>query len=179
MPAAILSLILLFSFASALIRPAVAEPAVPPAVKGAIARAHPGAGVLLRRNLSKLCVGVPREAGGVLRSDFDGDGNDDYAVLVNLGHSKEKGESGEVLYDVALLAFMADKDGRYRMDELDRFEGFSLAFWLREEPEGEIRDEERRETIAIANPSIYVDYCGGGAVHYWQGGKFHAIEIGG
>jgi hypothetical protein len=179
MPAAGLSLILLFFFATAPVRPAMAEPALPSTVKSAIAKVYPGGRLLSRRGLSKLCVAVPDEAGGVLRSDFDGDGNDDYAVLVNLGRSQEKGEPGETLYDIALVSFMTQKDGGFAKHELDRFEGFSLAFWLREEPEGEIRDEERRETVAIRTPGIYVDYCGGGAVHYWLGGKFHAIEIGG
>lgn len=179
MPAARLSLILVFCLAMVIVRPALAESALPSVVKSMLAKSYPPGRVLLRRNLGKLCVGVPEKAGGVLQSDFNGDGDDDYAVLVNLGRSKEKGEPGEILYDVALVAFMAETEGRYRMIELDRYEGYSLAFWLREEPEGDVRDEERRETVTITNPGIYVDYCGGGAVHYWKGGKFHVIEIDG
>lgn len=178
MPAAKIALIVLPCLAIALARPAAAEPKIPAAVARQISRDYPGARVLRRRDLSPLCNAAPDEAGGVLRADFDGDGDDDYAVLVNLGRSKEQAEPGETLFDVALVAFMAEKRGVFRRMELDRFEGFALAFWLREEPEGELFDEQRRETIAIRNPAIYVDYCGGGAVHYWHGGRFNDIEVG-
>lgn len=165
--------------AGLLIGSANAEPQTPPAVAKQITKDYPGGRILRRGNLSPLCVAVPDEAGGVMSADFDSDGNDDYAVLVNLGRSKENLEPGVTLFDVALVAFMAKKGGGFRRIELDRYEGFSLAFWLREEPEGEVLDEQRRETVPIPNTSIYVDYCGGGAVHYWQGGKFNDIEVSG
>lgn len=165
--------------AATVARPAVAGAELPAAVAEQIAKAYPGARILRRGDLSPLCTAVPDEPGGVMSADFNGDGNDDFAVLVNLGRSKEKAEPGVTLFDVALAAFMAEKGGGFRRIELDRFEGFSLAFWLREEPEGEIPDPETRETVTIRNPGVYVDYCGGGAVHYWQDGKFDDIEVSG
>ena len=179
MPAARYLLPVLILLAVAAARPAIAASELPAAVAKQIAKDYPGARILRRSNLSRLCEAVPDEAGGIMSADFDGDGNDDYAVLVNLGRSKEKPEPGETLFDVALVAFMAAKGGGYRRIELDRYEGFTLAFWLREEPEGELLDEQRRETVTIPNAGIYVDYCGGGAVHYWQGGKFHDVEVSG
>jgi len=180
-PAARILPIALSLLTFALGEPAIAaELALPTVVTKQIARDYAGAKVLRRRELGSLCADAPAEAGGVLRTDFDGDGNEDYAVLLNLGRSREKGEPGETLYDVALVAFMAEKGGAFRKIELDRFEGFALAFWLREEPEGDVPVEQRRTIVTIRNPGVYVDYCGGGgAVHYWQGGKFNAVEMGG
>jgi hypothetical protein len=176
MPAARYLLPVLILLAVVAARPAVTAPELPAAVAKQITKDDPGARILRRSNLSPLCTAVPDEASGVMSADFDGDGNDDYAVLVNLGRSKEKPEPGETLFDVALFAFMAEKGGGFRRIELDRYEGFSLAFWLREEPEGELLDEQRGATVTIPNTGIYVDYCGGGTVHYWQGGKFNTVE---
>ena len=158
--------------------PAVAETRLPPTLIKQIAKDYPRARVLRRGSLSSLCVDVPDVAAGAIRTDFDGDGNDDFAVLLNLGRSKEKAEPGETLYDIALVAYMAKKGGGFAASELDRFEGFALAFWLREQPEGEVRDLQSGEAVTLRNPGVYVDYCGGGAVHYWQGGKFRDIETG-
>lgn len=159
--------------------PAIAETQTPPAVAELVARYYPGARILRRGDLSPLCVAVPGEAAGVVRADFDGDGGADYAVLVNLGRSKKMAEPGETVFDVALAVFMAEKGGGFRKVEVDRFDGFSLAFWLREEPEGELTDWQTRETVTIQNSGVYVDYCGGGAVHYWQDGKFDDVEVSG
>ena len=157
--------------------PVIAGPSAAPAVVKLVAKYYPGTRILRRGDLSPLCVAVPDEAGGVVRVDFDANGDADYAVLVNLGRSKETAEAGETLFDVALVVFMAEKGGGFRKVEIDRFEGFSLAFWLREEPEGELLDWQTRKTVTIQNPGVYVDYCGGGAVHYWQSGKFNDVEV--
>lgn len=158
--------------------PTLADTRLPPTLTKLIAKDYPRARILRPAALSSLCVDVPDVAAGAVRADFDGDGNDDFAVLLNLGRSKERAEPGETLYDVALVAYLANKDGAFQAFELDRFEGFALAFWLREQPEGEVRDLQSGEAVTLRHPGIYVDYCGGGAVHYWQGGKFRDIETG-
>lgn len=157
--------------------PAFAETQTHPVVAKLVAKHYPGARILRRGDLSRLCVAVPDEAAGVVSVDFDGDGGADYAALVNLGRSKEKAEPGEILFDVALVVFMAGKGGGFRKVEIDRFDGFSLAFWLREEPEGELLDWQTRKTVTIQDPGVYADFCGGGAVYFWQGGKFNDVEV--
>lgn len=89
-----------------------------PAVSELVARHYPGARILRRGDLSPLCVAVPGEAAGVVSAEFDGDGGADYAVLVNLGRSKEMAALGETVFDVALAVFLAEKGGGFRKVEV-------------------------------------------------------------
>lgn len=112
---------------------------------------------------------------GLLRADFNGDGVDDFAVLLRSKNSHRR-ENGD-LYRYQVVAFISGKDKKHEPKVLTENEDFypPITFITIRKP-GKIREFETGKTTAIKNPAIDLTYCGKSSVTYlWKGKKFSEI----
>jgi hypothetical protein len=87
---------------------------MPPALEAAIKRLHGAAAVVTADEIYLDRCGAEHRRDQIFRADFDGDGRQDYAVLLRIG--EPTGDPAQALRTVPLwgVVFLAKRDGRYR-----------------------------------------------------------------
>jgi len=87
---------------------------MPAALSDAIKRVNAAARVVGAGEILEERCGAAQRREQLLRADFNGDGRQDYAVLLRIG--EPEGKPGEALKTVPLwgVVFLANRDGRYR-----------------------------------------------------------------
>jgi hypothetical protein len=111
------------------------------------------------------------ESPGLLRADFNGDGRDDYAVLLKMKETgKEKRWDGRTLREArfSFVLFLDDGSGGYRPRVIRQYTDFMpTAVVLDLQPAGNVRHRETRKNVHIPNAGVMLSFCEKSAKTYY------------
>jgi len=164
-------------FAVGLLAPPVASPQTSPATSlplelaAAIKRLHAAAVVVTADEVYVDRCGAEHRRDQILRADFDGDGRQDYAVLLRIGDPT--GDPAQALRTVPLwgVVFLAKRDGRYRpfvvFQEADAMFPSRQVLWV--QPPGRVKHGAHPERVlTLKLPGVGSMLCESTArVFYW------------
>jgi hypothetical protein len=160
-----------------LFAPTVAWPQASPATSlpaelaTAIKRLNSAAAVVTADEVFGDRCGAEHRRDQIIRADFDGDGRQDYALLLRIG--EPSGDPAQALRTVQLwgVVFLAKRDGRYRpfilFQEVDAMFPSRQVLWV--QPPGRVRHGAHPERVlTLTLPGVGSMLCEGTArVFYW------------
>lgn len=155
------------------------------AVAGLVAENYSEARILQPVDMDEFSCGPTEGHPGLVAGDFNGDGFEDYAVLMIVGGSEE-GKQRRKRPDIVFTIFLAGSSGEFSSNEIARLEEWGeppsiTGIELR--PPGQALEwaaapPDERKVIELKHQSVLMYYCGKSAViYYWNGGKFDAVGI--
>lgn len=144
---------------------------MPPALAAALKHLHPAAHILGADEILEERCGAGHRRGQLFRADFNGDGRQDYAMLVRIG--EPEGRPGESLRAAALwgVVFLANRDGRYRpfilFKDDDTMFPSRRVLWV--QAPGRVHHGAHPERVlTLKHPAVGSMLCGSTAkVFYW------------
>ena len=146
---------------------------MPAALAEAISRLHPAAQVVRADEILEERCGAVHRREQIFRADFNGDGRQDYAVLLRVGEPAGKPEEKLRTAPLWGVVFLAKRDGRYRPFILFKDDDAMIpsrrALWI--EPPGPVRHGAHPERVlTLKRPAVGSMLCEGTAkVFYWVG----------
>jgi len=146
---------------------------VPPALVSAIQKTYPDTKILDSDEVETEDCGEIKNAPGFLVADFNGDGIDDYAVVLRKTKSRNNLQYGQVR-DYLVVTFFGKKDGTFQDLKLAEFEQAETTVWfITLINQKSLYDFERNEEVKLSNPALALIRCGGGSMRfYWDGKEF-------
>jgi hypothetical protein len=150
------------------------EPAaMPPALTDAIKRLNPAARVVGADEIQEERCGAGQRREQLFRGDFNGDGRQDYVMLLKIG--EPEGKPDEALRTAPLWAvvFLANRDGRYRpfilFKDGDAMFPSRRALWV--QAPGRVHHGAHPERVlTLMHPGVGSMLCESTAkVFYWVG----------
>lgn len=151
--------------------------AIPPALRGAVTRLHPGAEIVSKRQVYVGCAPLRDQ---IFSGDFNGDGLVDYAVLLRIGRSAGQREKGQDTSQLWLVAFMAKPDGSFRAITLERVTlGIPSPISIAVQVPGLVKHwEDPARNVTLSRDGIARFYCGkSSSVFYWSEKNHGFLEI--
>jgi hypothetical protein len=109
---------------------------------------------------------------GYINADFDGNGKEDYAVLLLCNDKKKQ--------SIRFVVFMANKNNSYSYIKIENWsDELSLKnLYLESTKPGKIKDSESGRTITTKNACFSLNlFEAASQVYYWKNGKFHYVQI--
>jgi hypothetical protein len=163
---------------------------LPEKLRHSIATTFPGFRVVTKKDIdwSDPDCGKPTNRDKTaIQADFNGDGLDDFAVLL-FGSKKEAKKNWWQFGDsksskLKLVVFLAAKSGtfnKYELDEMDQ----SIPIWhvmsiIEPGAVFAVDSPSPDGKIFLKHPGIALIRCGGGAgAFYWEGNQFRTANIG-
>ncbi|MGE0278705.1 MAG: hypothetical protein AB7R40_25180 [Nitrospiraceae bacterium] len=148
----------------------------------AIEKVAVGASIVQAKDVDPVACQPVGENPGFLRADFNGDGRDDYAVLLKTGDTgKERIWEGKTLRETrfTFVFFLDDGAGGYKPRVVRRYVDFiPTAVVLDLQPAGDVRHRETGKHVRLKNPGITLSFCEKSATTYFLlGGKVRSIPI--
>ena len=152
----------------------------------AISKLEPEAKILQKEDINKL--DCEEEMSGLIRADFNGDGLEDYAVLLKIGNIEDTVYTYKgIRYPwrrlrVWLVVFLRKGKGDFQPIVLQRLEEHShpAYVYISVHPPGIVRDVHSGQDVKLNLPSIQETFCGKSAqIFYWvhQVKKFNTVYI--
>ena len=144
---------------------------MPAALADAIKRVNPAARVVGADEILEERCGAEQRREQLFRSDFTGDGRQDYATLLRIG--EPAGKPGEALRTAPLwgVVFLANRDGRYRpfilFKDDDAMVPSRRVLWV--QPPGPVRHGAHPgRVLTLKHPGVGSMLCGSTTkVFYW------------
>jgi hypothetical protein len=155
---------------------------LPETLAAAIKKTSPGATIVSVKEVDSTSCQSVGDSPGLVRADLNGDGRQDYAVLLKTKVSKEETIwEGKTLHEAqfALMLFLADRDGGFRARTLHRYADFvPTAVVINLQPPGVVRNRETHRTVRVQHPGVTLIYCEKSATTYYLADdKVHSIPI--
>jgi hypothetical protein len=116
-------------------------------------------------------VNHPSAHPGYVIADFDGNGKEDYALLLLCGGKKKQ----TIRFDV----LMADKNNSYSRIKIEKWsDELSLKnLYLEITKPGKIKETDSERTITIKNDGVSLNlFEAASRVYYWKNGKFNNVQ---
>jgi hypothetical protein len=156
--------------------------AVPDSLLREIGKLTPGAVIVGAEEVDAIACHPLEKSPGLVRADLNGDGRDDYAVLLKTRETgKETLWEGKKLREArfAFALFIDDGKGSYKPRIVRRFTDFvPVAVVLDLQPAGSVRHRETRKNIHAPNAAVTLSFCEKSATtYYMDGGKLRSIPI--
>jgi hypothetical protein len=148
----------------------------------AIERVAVGATIVQAKDVDPISCQPVGESPGLLRADFNGDGRDDYAVLLKTGDTgKERTWEGKTLRETrfAFAFFLDNGSGGYEPRVVRRYVDFiPTAAVLDLQPAGEVRHRETHKNVRLKNPGVTLSFCEKSAATYFlHANKIRSVPI--
>lgn len=143
---------------------------------------YPNTDVKIVTEVDEKECDIKSRQSGVITGDFNGDGKNDYAVLVQLKKikkdSKGKDEDFEGV-DINLLVLMQNSNGSFDKYILEKTEGYWTGMiFIALEATGIKHEFDTSKPVRLKNPGVALVYCGKSKVDfYWHGHGFKDIKI--
>jgi len=158
------------------------EASVPENLAGAIYKVAPGSAIVSAKEVDATACQPVGDSPGLVRADFNGDGRQDYAVLLKTRVSKEETVwQGKSLREARFLFvwFLDDGSGGYKPRIIRRYTDFvPTAVVIDLQPAGKIRHRETHKDIQVPNPAVMLSFCEKSATTYYLlDDKFRSIPI--
>jgi hypothetical protein len=154
---------------------------LPNSLSEAIEHFAPGARVVSTKDVDGISCAPVRETPGVVRADFNGDGHEDYALLLTKETGKETPWQGSMLKEArfSFAFFMRSADGKYQPRVVLRDVGFIPAtIVLSLQPAGKVRHRETHKNIELKYPGVMLSFCEKSATtYYFAERKIRSIPI--
>jgi hypothetical protein len=156
--------------------------ALPEALASAISNISTNSSVVGAEDVDPSACRPVGEKPGLVQADFNGDGRDDYAVLLKTKETDKKTtwqgtELREAEFAFAFL--LDDASGGYKQMIVRRYSDFvPTGVVLDLQAPGDVHDRETHKDIQIFNPSVILSFCEKSATAYFvTGGEIHSIPI--
>lgn len=155
---------------------------VPESLAGAINKASPDATIVDAKEVDATSCRPVGDSPGLVRADFNGDGRQDYAVLLKTKVSNEETIwQGKTLREAwfALMLFLDDGHGGFRARILHRYADFvPTAVVINLQPAGTVRNRETHQTVRVPHAAVTLTFCEKSATTYYlAGNKIQSIPI--
>jgi len=125
------------------------------------------------KGLQEYLSGTPRSINpGYIAADFNGDGKEDYAVLLICDNKNNP--------NIIFTVFMAVKDDSYSCINVHTWTGtlYLKNLYLDIVKPSKIKEHDSKQLITIKNYSVLlVLFEAASQVYYWKDGKFNHIQI--
>lgn len=154
---------------------------VPPKLSDSLARLMPGARIAQAEDLDAESCMQPQPSACIVRADINGDGLDDYGMVVIIGKpiyrkAKARGAERHRFADISILVYKGRADGFTLLLRKDyrnaRAIAYPLSLQLAIQPSGRMREAESAESVRVVeikHPGILMNWCEQAAiVYYWQ-----------
>lgn len=155
---------------------------VPKSLDSAIRKLAPSAKVVAAKDVDTTSCQPVGDSPGMVRADFNGDGRQDYAVLLKTRVSKEVTVSQSNSLREARFSFVLFLDngrGGYQPIVVRRYEDFvPTIVVINLEPAGIIQHRETHKEVRVPNPAVMLSFCEKSAtIYYLVNGKVRSIPI--
>ena len=158
------------------------EAPVPENLAGAISKVTPGSTIVNAKEVDATACQPVGDSPGLVHADFNGDGRQDYAVLLKTSVSKKETVwQGKSLREArfSFVLFLDDGTGGYRARVVRRYADFvPTAVVIDPQPAGKVRHRETHKHIRVPNPAVMLSFCEKSATTYYLvGDKIRSIPI--
>lgn len=148
----------------------------------AISKVAPRSTVVSAKEVDATACQPVGDSPGLVRADFNGDGREDYAVLLKTRVSIEETVwQGKSLREARFLFvwFLNDGAGGFRPRVIRRYDDFvPTAVVIDLQPAGKIRHRETHKDVQVRNPAVMLSFCEKSATTYYLvDDKFRSIPI--
>jgi hypothetical protein len=155
---------------------------IPEALAAAIKGFAPTATLVEAREVDAAACAPVGEEPGLVRADFDGDGFDDYAVLLKTKETgKETFWEGRKLREAhfAFVLFLSHGSDEYKPLLVRRYVDFvPTAVVLDLRSSGDVRHRETRKPVKLRNPGVTLSFCEKSATTYFLlDGKVLSVPV--
>jgi hypothetical protein len=165
-----------------LVRAEGADPTLPESLKVAVRTVARAAVLVSPRQVDATACAPVGRSPGVVRADFDGDGRDDYALLLK---TRDTGKvtiwEGKALRqaEFAFAFFLADGSGGFKARVVQRYLSYlPTSEVIQLQPAGRIRQMETNRTITLKHPGVTLVFCEKSATTYYlAAGKILSIPV--
>jgi hypothetical protein len=154
----------------------------PAELRRALERFHAGATIVASEDMDGTACAPLGESPGLVAADLNGDGRQDYGVLLRLKYTgKETRWQGTLLREAqfSFVIFIGQGDGEFRTRVVRRYTDdipTSVTIGLREP--GVIRHRITGKDIRLARPGIMMSFCEKSAtIYYLDGDKLRSIPF--
>lgn len=163
-------------FAQSMVEP------IPESLAGAIRKLYPSATIVSAKEVDATSCQPVGNSPGLIRADFNGDGQQDYAVLLKIRvNKKETIWEGKSLREArfAFVIFLDDGAGGFRPRVIRRYDDFvPTAVVIDLQPAGKIRHRETHKDVQVPMPAVVLSFCEKSATAYYLvDDKFRLIPI--
>jgi hypothetical protein len=154
-----------------------AEDRLPVALRKEIQKLVPSGHIVLPRDVNVESCG-PKSDPGVVVGDFNGDGRNDYGILLRSEARTPRDEGAFV--QLSLVVFF-DVEGRWQRAFMNRFqvaEGLASRHVIALQPPATLQESDGPRKVSLKHPGIAWVYCEAGVrVYYWspRKGAFDSI----
>jgi hypothetical protein len=157
------------------------EDRLPVALRKQIQELVPSGHIVLPRDVTVESCG-PKSDPGVVIGDFNGDGRNDYAILLRSDAPTSRKEGA--FAELSLVIFL-DLEGRWQRVFMNRFrvaEGLASRHVITLQPPATLQESDGPRKVSLKHPGIAWVYCEAGVrVYYWspRKGAFDSIVTSG
>ena len=153
----------------------------PADLAGAIQRFHAGAAVVRPADVDASSCGPLGKSPGLVATDLNGDGRQDYGVLLMLKHTgKETPWQGKVLREAqfAFVMFVGGAGGDLTPRVVQRYTEYVPSSVVIElEAAGIVRHRETGKDVRLTHPGLLMSFCEkSGAIYYLAGNRLRSIS---
>ncbi len=158
------------------------EASLPENLARAISKITPGSSIVDAKDVDATACQPVGDTPGLAHADFNGDGRQDYAVLLKTSVSKKETVwQGKSLREArfSFVLFLDDGTGGYRARVIRRYADFvPTAVVIDIQPAGKVRHRETHKHIRVPNPAVMLSFCEKSATTYYLvGDKIRSIPI--
>jgi hypothetical protein len=157
------------------------QPPLPSSLSEAIERFAASARVVSTKDVDSIACAPVGETPGVVRADFNGDGFEDYALLLAKETGKETSWQGSILKEArfSFVFFLRSADGKYQPRLVLRDTGFiPTTIVLKLQSAGKVRHRETHKNIQLKYPGVMLSFCEKSATtYYFAGHTVRSIPI--
>ncbi len=154
----------------------------PTDLAGAIERFHAGAAVVRPADVDASSCGPRGKSPGLVATDLNGDGRQDFGVLLMLKYTgKETPWQGKVLREAqfAFVMFVGDGGGDLKPRVVRRYTDYLPSSVVIElEAPGIVRHRETGKDVRLTHPGILMSFCEkSAAIYYLAGNRLRSIPV--